>query len=100
MKELCRVLKPAGKFISCECFLSQDNFEKIPEKKLKRIAEEFPGAFNDCHRESIGAGFSIVEEKIINTWTNEKDDSQIASLCRELNVVLEYKTILRILMKN
>jgi len=95
LKEIHRVLKKGGMYVSGDICITKEYVKSIPEKAYTVLMEKFPDIFIDYYKESIDAGFSKIENKIGKTWNNKNDDSVLATLCRELGIYLEFSTYIR-----
>jgi ubiquinone/menaquinone biosynthesis C-methylase UbiE len=93
--EIYRVLKHGGMYVTGDICITEEYAKTIPVKAYDVLMERFPGAFADFYQESVDVGFSRIETKIGNSWSNENDDSSLASLCRELGIYLIFSTYLR-----
>jgi ubiquinone/menaquinone biosynthesis C-methylase UbiE len=99
LSEVYRVIKKEGIFINCDLVIDNECQKTMSLKTLNKINEHFEYMFKDFYQETIDVGFKIIENKIINSWTNENDESTLASLCRELGIVLKFNTYIRYCVK-
>jgi ubiquinone/menaquinone biosynthesis C-methylase UbiE len=83
LREIYRVLKHGGMYVSGDICIPQEFAQTIPEHARKVLYEKFPDIFVDFHRESADVGFTKIETVWGDSWSNENDDSDLASLCRQ-----------------
>lgn len=95
LKEIYRVLKNGGIYVTGDICITKDFAKTIPDKAFNVISERFPEVFIDYYQESLDVGFTKIENIIGKTWTNENDESVLASLCREMGIHLEFSTYIR-----
>jgi ubiquinone/menaquinone biosynthesis C-methylase UbiE len=90
LKEIYRVLKPNGLYVDSGIWLNNDHAKNVPERALEKILEKFPEIVGNFYDESVKAGFKNIETIEGGTWSNENDESTLASLCRELGTYLVF----------
>jgi ubiquinone/menaquinone biosynthesis C-methylase UbiE len=95
LNEIYRVIKHGGIYVTGDICITNEYVKNIPEKAYNVLKERFPDIFIDFYQETFDAGFSKIENEIGNSWSNENDDSDLASLCRELGIYLVFSTYLR-----
>ena len=93
--EIYRVLKPNGLYADSGIRLNNSHAKDIPKKVLEKILEKFPEIMGDFYDESIKAGFKDIETIETGMWSNENDESTLASLCRELGTYLVFNSYIR-----
>ena len=95
LNEIYRIIKHGGMYVTGDIFVSEEYAKAIPEKAYNVLKKRFPDIFNDFYRESIDAGFSKIENIPGTPWSNENDNDDMASLCREMGIHLVFSTYLR-----
>ena len=100
LKEIYRVLKHGGMYVSVEISINKEFLKTIPIKAYNVLMVQFPDILMDSYQESINIGFTKIENITGRTWNNKNDDSALASLCRELGIYLEFSTYTRYCYKD
>jgi len=99
LREVFRVLKDGGMFIMDEIVLSQECINQLQDNHLLILSAKYPHLFSDFRQECTQVGFKNVSDKIYSTWSNADDQSDLATLCKRLGVVLHFNTYLRFCIK-
>ncbi|MDR0553627.1 MAG: methyltransferase domain-containing protein, partial [Treponema sp.] len=95
LKEIYRVIKHGGMFVTDHIYVTKEYVETLPVVAYKTLRERFPSIFMDFYQETLEAGFKEIEETAAGEWSNENDESTLASLCRELGIHLVFSTFFR-----
>ncbi len=99
LKEIYRVLKPGGLFVFDYIYVTQENYNKMPQEAREIIKKRYPTIFWDCLEIFEHLGFSKVETIQTNEWSNKDDESSLANLCRELNTELIFSCFIKYCIK-
>ncbi|MBQ4349836.1 MAG: methyltransferase domain-containing protein [Clostridia bacterium] len=100
LREICRVLRPDGLFVTYSGFISRDTLDAIPDAARVKLRAEFPEAFEDLYEETVLAGFRRVDSEAIVGWDTDHDESGFAARCRELDVHLSWTGYVRYCYKS
>ena len=100
LRQIHRVLRPDGVFVTYSGFVSRDTFDALPETARQRLRETFPEAFEDLYEETVLAGFRRIDSEAIAGWDTDHDESGFASLCRELGVTVSWTGYVRYCYKS
>jgi ubiquinone/menaquinone biosynthesis C-methylase UbiE len=100
LNEIYRVTKHGGMYVTSDICITKEYVKDIPDKAYNVLQKQFPDIFVDFYQESIDAGFSKIENILGNSWSNENDDNDLASLCREMGIHLVFSTYLRYCYKD
>ena len=100
LSEIYRVIKHGGMYVTSDVCITEECIKDIPEKAANVLKKQFQDIFVDFYKETIKAGFSKIENILINTWTNENDSDALASLCRKLGIHPVFSTYLRYCFKS
>ena len=100
LRDIHRVLRPDGVFVTYSGFVSRDTFDALPEAARVRLRAEFPEAFEDLYEETVLAGFRRIDSEAIAGWDTDHDESGFASLCRELGVTVSWTGYVRYCYKS
>ena len=95
LKEIYRVIKHGGMFVTDHIFVTNEYSKKLPKKEYNILMERFPTIFMDFYSETLDVGFENIENVFIGEWSNENDESTLASLCRELRINIVFSTYIR-----
>ncbi|GHV43227.1 hypothetical protein FACS189490_13310 [Clostridia bacterium] len=74
--------------MSGDVCVDEECAKTLPKDALSVLTARFPDVFKTLRRESLDAGFEREETIITGKWSNAKDESNLADLCRELGVSL------------
>jgi len=99
LQEIYRVLKPGGLFAFDYIFVTEEDFNQIPKPARNIIKERFPTAFWDTLGVFDELGYSKIETIPKGRWSNKDDESTLASLCRTLNVELNFSGFVKYCIK-
>ncbi len=95
LKEVYRVLKPGGLFITSTGFVTKETFSALSKKVQEVLIQKRPDIFDDLYEETVLAGFTEINSIIGNCWYTDDDDSSIAELARSLGVNLKFTSYVR-----
>lgn len=95
LKEVYRVLKPGGLFVTSTGFVTKETFSTLPKKVQEVLIQKRPDIFEDLYEETVLAGFTEINSIIGNCWYTDDDDSTIAELARSLGINLKFTSYVR-----
>lgn len=95
LKEVYRVLKPGGLFVTSTGFVTKETFSTLPKKVQEVLMQKRPDIFEDLYEETVLAGFTEINSIIGNCWYTDDDDSTIAELARSLGINLKFTSYIR-----
>lgn len=95
LKEVYRVLKPGGLFVTSTGFVTKETFSTLPKKVQEVLIQKRPDIFEDLYEETVLAGFTEINSIIGNCWYTDDDDSTIAELARSLGINLIFTSYVR-----
>ncbi len=95
LKEVYRVLKPGGLFVTSTGFVTKETFSALSKKVQEVLIQKRPDIFEDLYEETVLAGFTEINSIIGNCWYTDDDDSSIAELARSLGVNLKFTSYVR-----
>ena len=95
LKEVYRVLKPGGLFVTSTGFVTKETFADLPVQAQIVLKDERPDVFEDLYEETILAGFTKIDSVICGGWNTDNDESTIAELARSLGVNLKFTSYVR-----
>lgn len=99
LKEVYRVLKPGGLFVTSTGFVTKEILSQLPTQAQAILKENRPDVFDDLYEETILAGFSKIDSVVCGGWETNTDDSTIADLARSLGVNLRFTSYVRYCVK-
>jgi ubiquinone/menaquinone biosynthesis C-methylase UbiE len=96
LSEVYRIVKKGGMFINCDICVNEECKETISQEYMEILVKNnFSYIFKDFKQETVDAGFVNIKNKIINSWSNKEDDSELATLCRKIGISITFDTYLR-----
>ena len=95
LKEIYRVLKPGGLYVSLNGFVTKQSAASIPENAGQVLQKEYPEIFDNLYEETVLAGFRKIDSIIQGTWTTEEDESGVANLAKRLGILVEFTEYVR-----
>lgn len=99
LKEVYRVLKPGGLFVTSTGFVTKETRKALPPQVQEILLESRPDIFEDLYEETVLAGFQKIDSVISGGWDTDGDDSTIADLARSLGVNLHFTSYIRYCQK-
>lgn len=95
LKEIHRVLKPGGLYVSLNGFVTKQTLAALPECAQQALQQKYPQIFDDLYEETVLAGFRKIDSIIQGTWTTEEDESGVADFARALGITVEFTEYVR-----
>lgn len=95
LKEIHRVLKPGGLYVSLNGFVTRQTLAALPEYAQQALQREYPQIFDNLYEETVLAGFRKIDSIVQGTWTTEEDESGVADLAKTLGITLEFTEYVR-----
>ena len=99
LKEVYRVLKPGGLFVTSTGFVNKETLAALPKQAQAVLKEKCPDVFEDLYEETILAGFTKIDSVISGSWDTDNDESTIADLANSLGVNLRFTSYVRYCVK-
>ena len=99
IKEVYRVLKPGGLFVSSEGFVTRETLSLFDNEVQRILKDKRPDIFEDYYEETVVAGFRKIDTILGNDWSTKDDESDIADLARQLGVEVVFTGYLRYCIK-
>lgn len=99
LKEVYRVLKPGGLFVTSTGFVTKETLAKLPEQAQTVLLDKRPDVFADLYEETVLAGFKKIDSEICGFWNTDDDESTIADLARSLGINLQFTSYVRYCVK-
>lgn len=87
-----RVLKKGGIYILEIGYVTDEYIATLPQNAIDELMNEFPCIFYNFYNDFVNIGYTSIETLRTGTWNNKNDESGLATLCRELGVVMEFTT--------
>lgn len=95
LKDVYRVLKPGGLFVTSTGFVTKETLAQLPIQAQAVLLEKRPDIFEDLYEETVLAGFKKIDSEICGFWNTDDDESTIADLARSLGVNLKFTSYVR-----
>lgn len=95
LKEIYRVLKLGGLYVSLNGFVTKQSISSLPEDAKQTLRAEYPEIFDSLYEETVLAGFRKIDSTIQGTWTTDEDESGVADLAKSLGVTVEFTEYVR-----
>lgn len=99
LKEVYRVLKPGGLFVTETGFVTKETLAFLPNRAQSVLLEKRPDVFRDLYEETVLAGFKKIDSEICGSWNTDDDESGIADLARALGINLKFTSYVRYCVK-
>lgn len=99
LKEVYRVLKPGGLFVTHFGFVTRETLAALPENAQRFFLEHRPDMLQSLYEETVLAGFRDIHSEICGGWDTDGDESGIADQARELGVNLRFTEYIRYCVK-
>ena len=99
IKEIYRVLKPGGLYVSTDSIITKERFRAYSEDVQRIMLEKIPYMFEDYYETSLAAGFKTVDNILQGEQNIKGDDSTPAELAEELGVEIIYTWYTRYCVK-
>jgi ubiquinone/menaquinone biosynthesis C-methylase UbiE len=97
--EVYRVLKKGGLFVMMEFVLTNESLQSLTEIHKSILNKKSPSLFEDLVKKNGEALFNLIENIVYNVWSNKEDKSDLADICRHLNIEIKFEEILFIFKK-
>lgn len=97
--EVYRVLKKGGLFVMMEFVLTNESLQSLTEIHKSILNKKSPSIFEDLVKKCGEAEFNLIENIVYNVWSNKEDKSDLADICRHLNIELRFEETLFIFRK-
>lgn len=99
LKEVYRVLKSGGLFISYCGFATKESIAALPEEVRQELMRDRPWVIENLYEETLLAGFKKIDSIIIDGWSSDETDSELGDWSRERNISLQFTDCIRICEK-
>lgn len=99
LREVYRVLKPGGLFVSLNGFITREALASLPEYAQQALLRRYPEAFDNLYEDTILAGFTKIDSVIQGIWHTDEDESGIADYAKELGVNVQFTEYVRYCQK-
>jgi Methylase involved in ubiquinone/menaquinone biosynthesis len=99
IKEVYRVLKPGGLFVSSEGFVTRETLALFDDDVQRILKEKRPDIFEDYYEATVSAGFKTIDTILGSDWSTKDDESDIADLAKQLGVEIVFTGYLRYCIK-
>lgn len=99
LKEIYRVLKPGGLYVSLNGFVNKQTLAALPEYAQQALQREYPQIFDNLYEDTVLAGFRKIDSIVQGIWTTEEDESAVADFSKELGIILEFTEYVRLCEK-
>ena len=99
IKEVYRVLKKEGLFVCSEGFVTKETLSSFPVDIQEILKEKMPSVFENYYEVCVTAGFKTIDTELGNNWSTKDDDSEIATIARELGIEITFTGYMRYCIK-
>lgn len=99
LKEVYRVLKPGGLYVTQFGFVDRRVRNALPEEVRQVLLKQRPDIFESLYEETLLAGFREIHSEVCGYWDTNDDESAIADLARSLGVNLRFTEYVRYCVK-
>lgn len=95
LREVYRVLKPGGMFVSLNGFITKETLAALPEHAQQALLRKYPEAFDNLYEDTVLAGFRKIDSVVEGVWSTDEDKSGIADFARELGITVQFTEYVR-----
>lgn len=99
LREVYRVLKSGGLFVSYGGFVTKESLAALSEEKRLELARDWPGIVENLYEETLLAGFRKIDNIVIDGWNSDELDSGLGEWAREREVKVQFTDCIRICEK-
>lgn len=99
LREVYRVLKPGGLFVSYGGFVTKESLSALPEEVRLKLMRDWPSIAENLYEETLLAGFRKIESIVIEGWCSDDLDSGLGEWARQRNISIQFTDCIRICEK-
>lgn len=99
LREVYRVLKPGGLFISYLGFVTKESLAALPEEQRQELARDWPYIVENLYEETVMAGFRKIDNIVIDGWCSDELDSALGDWARARGISVQFTDCIRICEK-
>ena len=99
LREVYRVLKPGGTFVSYGGFVTKESIAALSEEQRQELIRDWPYIVENLYEETVLAGFRKIDNIVIDGWCSDELDSGLGDWARERGISVQFTDCIRICEK-
>ena len=99
LREVYRILKPGGMFVSYGGFVTKESLAALSEEQRSELVRDWPCIVENLYEETLLAGFRKIDNIIIDGWCSDELDSGLGDWARARGISVQFTDCIRICEK-
>lgn len=95
LREVYRVLKPGGLFVSSGAFVTKETLQALPENIRKDLLLEWPCVLENLYEETLLAGFRKIDSEVMDGFCTDEGNSDFADWANARGVNIQFTDYVR-----
>lgn len=99
LREVYRVLKPGGLFVSYLGFVTKESLMALSEEQRQELTRDWPYIVENLYEETVSAGFRKIDNIVIDGWCSDELESGLGDWARARGISVQFTDCIRICKK-
>ena len=95
LREVYRVLKPGGLFVSSGAFVTKETLQALPENIRKDLLLEWPCVLENLYEETMLAGFRKIDSEVMDGFCTDEGNSDFADWATARGINIQFTDYVR-----
>ena len=95
LREVYRVLKPGGLFVSSGAFVTKETLQALPENIRKDLLLEWPCVLENLYEETMLAGFRKIDSEVMDGFCTDEGNSDFADWANVRGINIQFTDYVR-----